>query len=148
MSISKRLTSWLALLVVLAAVALVPATGVVAHDGSIQHLAQKHFHTKAVANDRFVIERWAVVDAAGSLVRGERVVSAARLGEGIYSVEFNRDVSQCAYSVTAYAENGGLPIRIASVSTGGDIPADDVVVGMYNTSGFFSDAGFSLVLSC
>ncbi len=147
MSISKRLTSWLALLV-LTALVLVPVTGVVAHDGSIQHLAQKHFHTKTVANDRFVIERWAVVDAAGSLVRGERVVSATKLATGIYRVEFNRDVSQCAYSVTPHAGNGGLPIRIASASTGSTIPADAVAVGMYSTDGSFFDGGFSLVLSC
>lgn len=147
MTIRSRLASWLVLLALLA-LALVPATGVAAHDGSIRHLAQKHFHTKAAANDRFVIERWAVVAADGSLVRGERVVSATRNAMGVYSVKFNRDVSQCAYSVTPLSENGGVSLRIASVFRGDPIPPDTVGVAMYGASGGFADGGFSLVLTC
>lgn len=44
---------------------------------------------------------WAVVASNGSLVRGSGVTAASQpFGTGTYQVEFNRDVSGCAYAVT------------------------------------------------
>ncbi len=147
MRISNRTASWL-VLIALFALALVPVTGVAAHDGSLAHLARKHFHTKAAANERFVTERWAVVDSGGTLVRGEKVVSAIRTGAGTYQVTFNRDVSACAYNVTPLAENGALPIRTAVASTGGFRPAETVGVGIISSAGAFLDGGFSITVTC
>ncbi len=147
MRISNRTASWL-VLIALFALALVPVTGVAAHDGSFAHLARRHFHTKAAANERFVTERWAVVDSAGTLVRGEKVVSATRTGEGTYQVLFNRDVSACAYNVTPLAENGAFPKRSAVASTGGFRPADTVGVAILSSAGAFLDGGFSITVTC
>ena len=147
MRISNRTATWL-VLIALFALALVPVTGVAAHDGSLAHLARRHFHTKAAANERFVTGRWAVVDSNGTLVRGNKVVSATRTGEGAYQVTFNRDVSACAYSVTPLAENGAFPIRTAAASTGGFRPADAVGVAIISSAGAFLDGGFSLIVTC
>lgn len=45
---------------------------------------------------------WAVVNVDGTLARGNGVVSTTFPEvDGVYWVEFNRDVSQCAYVATA-----------------------------------------------
>lgn len=45
---------------------------------------------------------WAVVNVDGTLARGSGVVSTTFADvDGVYWVEFNRDVSQCAYVATA-----------------------------------------------
>ena len=63
---------------------------------------------------------WAVVRGDATLARGKHAVSSARLSFGVdrpttgaYLVTFDRNVSQCAYSVT---EGGDTPIVSAGIS--------------------------------
>lgn len=63
---------------------------------------------------------WAVVKGDASLARGKHATSSAKLTNGVgvpftgaYLVTFDRDVSQCAYSVT---EGGDTPIFSAGIS--------------------------------
>jgi hypothetical protein len=62
---------------------------------------------------------WAVVKFDATLARGKHAVSSARLSfggpptTGAYVVTFDRNVSQCAYSVT---EGGDTPIVSAGIS--------------------------------
>lgn len=135
-------------LTVLMGVLAAPSQSAVAHDGDFNHYKTKHFFTKKAANDRFVIQRYAVVDSAGNLVRGERVASATRNGEGSYKVTFKKDVADCAFSVTPLAENGAIPIRFAVASTGALWGDKSVGVGILKSDGSFLDGGFSIVMTC
>src|SRR5262245_877022 len=58
---------------------------------------------------------YAVVDSAGNLARGPRVVSSANLGTGSYEVIFNRKVKNCAFTATIGTTGAG------SVPNPGDI---------------------------
>jgi len=51
---------------------------------------------------------WAVVDATG-IVRGSGAVSSTNPGTGLYTVVFNRNVSQCAYIATSGSTSGTNP---------------------------------------
>ena len=124
-----------------------PPQRAVAHDGDFNHYKQ-HFYTKKASNDRFVVQRYAVVDSAGNLVRGERVDSAVRNNAGVYKVTFKKDVAECAFSVTPLAENGAVPIRFASASTGAIWGDKSVGVAIFKSDGTFLDGGFSIIMTC
>ena len=147
MSTTIRSLGVLLTLVLLFGMVSAPSPTAVAHDGDFEHY-EKHFHTKKVANNRFTVQRYAVVDSEGVLVRGERVVAAVRTNEGTYRVTFNREVAQCAFTVTPLAENGAVPIRFASASTGNIWGANSVGVAVFASDGSFLDGGFSIVMTC
>ena len=90
---------------------------------------------------------YAVVEANGTLARGRRAVSAARLATGAYEVVFRRDVRKSAYIATI-----GL-----SGSVGSSLPGEITVVGRFgNDRGVFvtthssggaaADLGFHLAV--
>jgi hypothetical protein len=59
------------------------------------------------------VSLWAVVDEDGSNERSSAGVTTSYLGTGIYAVDFNADVSQCAYvaqigGVATSAPNEGI----------------------------------------
>jgi len=147
MTSTVRLLGGLMALFVLLGVVSAPTQSAMAHDGDFNHY-KKHFYTKKASNDRFVVQRYAVVDAAGNLVRGERVAAATRSNPGAYKVTFDKQVADCAFSVTPLAENGALPIRMASASTGAIWGPNSVGIGIFGSDGNFSDAGFSIVMTC
>ncbi|MCP3976281.1 MAG: hypothetical protein GY720_17495 [bacterium] len=141
-----RIVSWTAIVVLIVA-AVTPQTTALAHDGDFQHY-KSHFYTQKKANNRFVIQRFAVVDSSGNLVRGDRVVSAQRSSAGVYRVTFNREVAECAFNVTPLAENGALPIRFASASTGAVWGPETVGVAIFSSGGNLLDGGFSITMTC
>ena len=142
----SRIISWMAILV-LVAVAVAPPTSAGAHDGDFQHY-KSHFYTKKKANARFVVQRFAVVDSAGNLVRGDRVLAAEKTNPGVYRVTFNREVADCAFNVTPLSENGAVPIRFASASTGNIWGTKSVGVAIFSKDGAFLDGGFSITMTC
>lgn len=141
-----RVASFVAILV-FAVASVAPPPAAKAHDGDFQHL-KSHFYTKKKANKRFVVQRFAVVDSGGNLVRGDRVVSAERTNPGVYKVTFGRAVADCAFNVTPLAENGAVPIRFASASTGNIWGADSVGVAIFSKDGALLDGGFSITMTC
>jgi hypothetical protein len=57
------------------------------------------------------VSLWAVVDTDGSLRRSNPGVTSSYGGTGIYNVDFNTDVSQCAYVVQIGGVATSAPTR-------------------------------------
>ena len=69
---------------------------------------------KPVTSPPAPVVLWAVVNVDGTLARGNGVVSTTFADvDGVYWVEFNRDVTQCAY--------------VATAGEATDFPADDAI---------------------
>jgi hypothetical protein len=86
---------------------------------------------------------WAVVKADGSLKSAsEAVVNSRETSTGAYQVGFDRDVQECAYSVTSV----GFPF-VASAQSG---ISDKAVVEvlLMDTGANLRDAEFSLAVFC
>jgi hypothetical protein len=104
---------------------------------------------------------WAVVKQDATLARGKHAVSSARLSfggpptTGAYLVTFDRNVSQCSYSVT---EGGDTPVVSAGVSQPHQIlahpsgnGADTVLVTTAKLTGALPenvDIPFHLIVAC
>lgn len=93
--------------------------------------------------------RWAVVHHNGSLERGRGATGAGKVGmsDFAYSVEFNRNVSQCSYAVTPTEITGGDQIGIASASPDGENP-NAVLVVTRDQDGTGAARSFSLQVAC
>jgi hypothetical protein len=95
---------------------------------------------------------WAVVNVDGSLARGSGVVSTT-FGDvdGVYWVEFNRDVSQCAYvAVGGEATNFPADDAITIGVSPSDRSPNEVYLIEFDTI-LNQDAyssGFHLIVSC
>lgn len=88
---------------------------------------------------------FAALDLNGTLLRGNRVTAATRLGPGQYEVTFNRNVSGCAYVATtsnAYSQ------AIQAFTAGGHLSPNGVYVETKNQGGGLTDGPFQLVVSC
>jgi hypothetical protein len=87
---------------------------------------------------------WAVVNSAGTLLRGSGAVSAAKTAGG-YEVDFNRDVSNCSYDATLGATS-------AEVGQAGVGPRSTNPNGVYvyttDSAGAAADRGFNLAVFC
>jgi hypothetical protein len=92
---------------------------------------------------------FAVVDANGTLVRGRRAASAARLATGAYEVVFRRDVRKCAYLGTiglSGSAGSSLPGEITVVGRAGNNRG--VFVTTHSSGGASADLGFHLAVLC
>lgn len=87
---------------------------------------------------------WAVVNAAGTLIRGAGANSAGNLGTGNYEVIFAQDVSQCAYQATVSDSTVGAEIG-AEPRTGN---LNGVFVTTWSSAGAPADKPFHLVVIC
>lgn len=98
------------------------------------------------------LDFWAVVNGNGVLVRGRGLVAgdpAARTGEGIYHVVFNRDVRGCGYiatvgSPTVDAVPPGGQVHVASHPTN----VNGVRVRTANDAGANLDRPFHIAVIC
>jgi hypothetical protein len=107
-------------------------------------LASRTTHVVIDVSGYFIKPLWANVSSDGSLSGGSRVTSITRHAIGDYFVEFDRDVSKCAYAVTTGAsdpsEAGADPL--AGTPDGVFVqftdPRNDTTL----------DADFSLTVTC
>ena len=94
--------------------------------------------------------KWAVVNAAGALVRGSGAVSATNLGTGTYQVIFNSNMTGCSYIATAGDPGAGAvsgPISVSVASRAGN--ANGVYLETRDqTTGAVSNQPFQLVTHC
>lgn len=87
---------------------------------------------------------WAVVDADGTLIRGKGVTGHEKIDAGRYEIDFNRDISQCAYTVTLSMGASGQPTTQEGF---GGPRSTDVIIG--NSAGTANeDNPFHLVVNC
>jgi hypothetical protein len=92
---------------------------------------------------------FAVVDEDGELVRGSGATGAAQLGTGIYSVDFDQDISACAHSATiAMPTHTGNPGDLTIGSAGRFAQVQGAYLRLYDRGGDLADHGFHLVITC
>ena len=90
---------------------------------------------------------WAAINAGGTVARKSGALSATHTQTGIYRVQFNRNITQCAWlvsigsaaSTTAY---GFVEAELASTTT------DSVQVGTRDIHGVAADRGFIVSVLC
>ena len=82
-----------------------------------------------------------VTGATGALGDQRGATASARSAEGIYSVDFNADVSKCARTATI---TGTDPGQITTAAT----DADTVAVRTFGGTGTAADRSFHLVVTC
>ncbi len=93
---------------------------------------------------------FAVVDSNGTLLLGNGVARAAKLGDGQYEVIFNKLVTKCAYSTTL-GRTGAVPFPVdGEIAAIGHFSSNKgVMVQTFQSGGSpFSDKPFHLVLTC
>jgi hypothetical protein len=101
------------------------------------------------ARRRLLKTLWAVVninaDHSITVTRSKGVVASSKLGTGVYTIGFNRDVSGCACVATIDQSHVGFvsPMVNSVVAT-----ERDVVVSTYDKDGTAANRPFSLVVHC
>lgn len=94
--------------------------------------------------------RWAVVDADGTLVRGNNVVSTQTFGSGLYEVKFSKkDITGCAFLATlGNPGSAGFP-PVGFIGVVGRVGEPDAVfVVTRDIDGVGSDLSFHLKVVC
>jgi hypothetical protein len=90
----------------------------------------------------------AVVATDGTLGRNSGAASAAKTAGGTYTVQFDRDVTDCVYAASLGDISTGLPpVGTALVSRSGTDSAT-VFVETVNPAGTLTDASFHLIVFC
>jgi len=83
---------------------------------------------------------WGQISNAGSLIRGVGIVTASGAGPGQYSVTFNRNVSNCAVSVT--------PFATTPVMAGYQVGTSVVTVTEFDETGAAANVPFDIIVVC
>ncbi len=93
---------------------------------------------------------WAIVDFDGTLGANLNVVSVERPQTGLYRVDFNQDVSQCAATATLAAHSGRNSVVPGYVVTGRNknFPNQMRVYTFNGTTLVAADFRFNLLVSC
>jgi hypothetical protein len=88
------------------------------------------------------LAKYANVTGAGALGDQRGATAAARSATGVYSVDFNADVSKCARTVSVTGDAAGI-----ATSTATD--ADTIAVHTFDIpGGAAGDHAFDLVVTC
>jgi hypothetical protein len=91
---------------------------------------------------------WAHVDVDGTLLRSSGGVTSASLGvDGQYSVDFGRDVSQCAYLATIDYSAGGYEGEVSLAPRESNVKAVFVQTYIFDP-GMDADMPFYLAVFC
>jgi hypothetical protein len=109
---------------------------------------QRRTHVVIDVQGYYVPELMAVVASNGNLIRGNGAPSVTREATGVYRVNFNRDVTGCAFTGglndtgTGFGSAGDI-----AMATNGNSP-NGVYVQTFNVAGTAADADFHLVVTC
>jgi hypothetical protein len=96
---------------------------------------------------------WAVIGADASLARSSGATGAHKISDqfneqGQYEVDFNRDVTQCAYVASRGTIDIGSPSPGLIGATRRDGNPNGVFVETWNPDGVLADSAFHLVVVC
>ena len=122
-----------------------------AHIGnSVSHLWNQHLRPKA--DKRYVNESEllsAVVNADGTIARGNGVTAVVTAGTGNYRVEFDRNVRQCAYVGTIGLSGASGTSAPGFITVVGDaLSVNGVFVTTDDSAAASTNLGFHLVVDC
>lgn len=87
------------------------------------------------------------VSNTGTLVRGSRTTTLTHPGTGLYTVKFDRDISQCTYFAGTATADGGVQDGYATVTNLG-VDSTGVFVETFNTAGTKADLSFQVQVVC
>jgi len=87
------------------------------------------------------LAKYAKVSGAGALGDQRGATAAARSATGVYSVDFNADVSKCARTVSVTGDAPGTATTTAT-------DADTVAVHTFDAAAAAADRAFDLVVTC
>ena len=87
------------------------------------------------------LAKYAKVSGAGALGDQRGATAAARSAAGVYSVDFNADVSKCARTVSVTGDAPGTATTTAT-------DADTVAVHTFDGAAAAADRAFDLVVTC
>ena len=90
----------------------------------------------------YIAPMWAEITSSGGEVRGSRVVSVTHIGTGTYQVDFDRNVSGCAYNATSYFFGTTMEVEPRS----GDANGVFLAAADYNGTGV--DTYFYVTVTC
>ncbi len=92
---------------------------------------------------------WAVVNSSGAIVRSSGTTGSLHLvPAGQYEVDFNRDVTGCAYTATIGDPAHGTPaIGFIGVAARESVP-DGVYVETHNSAATLTNSAFQLAVFC
>ena len=85
---------------------------------------------------------WAEVSSSGGYVSGSRVAALSYLGTGSYQVDFDRDISGCAYTATSFYYG----VILEAEPRSGDTHA--VYIGAADYNGNSTDTYFYVTVTC
>jgi hypothetical protein len=91
---------------------------------------------------------WAVVLADGSLVRSSGATASSRITDGEYRVDFNQNVTACAYLATIGNPQAGGPPPGAIVTALRVGTTNAVYVATFDLAGTHADRNFHLAVFC
>ncbi len=93
---------------------------------------------------------WAVVAGDGTLVRGNGVTSATRVGAGRYQLVTGQNISSCAWvaQIASVGTEGGNPGFVRTALTTGNPNALDVATYLDTHSPASADLSFHVQISC
>ena len=94
------------------------------------------------------VVRYAVVGSDGTLVRGHGATGASRLNTGTYEVDFNVNLTRCAFEATPGSVLQGNPPHVSISTAGRAGNVRGVFVESQDFSGNFADASFHLSVLC
>lgn len=96
----------------------------------------------------YVEQLYAVVNADGTLSRGTAGATSTRDDAGVYRVNFNRNVSGCAFSAGQHDVATGFGDRgFTALATSGNTP-NGVYVETFGTNNVAADRPFHLTVTC
>jgi prophage DNA circulation protein len=92
---------------------------------------------------------WAVVTSSGGVARhsGSASVTGTKLATGSYDVQFNSDVTGCAYTATI-GDSGKASSTPGFITVTGGSGTNNVQVQTFDKTGAAADSGFHLYVSC
>ena len=85
---------------------------------------------------------WAVIQDDGLTTSYKGLTGNQHLGTGEYQIDFNRNISKCAYTATA---SSGSSDDISTYNSG---PQSVKVIALTNDGSAYDDAPFHLVVNC
>ena len=115
---------------------------------TFEHMSREEADAERTNSD-CACTMYAVVNANETLARSFRAVSVTKIYTGSYTVEFNRNVRECAYVATIGLSTDMLvspPGQISVVAANGD--PNSVFLSTSNSFGSLADRGFHLAAHC
>lgn len=109
---------------------------------------QARTHVIVDVNGYYVKGLQASVNGDGTIVRGNGLTSGVRDTTGTYRINFDRNVTGCAFSLTIGNANSGSPSPGTGTATPSTFDDRGVYVETYNAAGNPADRPFHLTVSC